>query len=177
MGKIVRFVLILAVALGALAGTAGSAGAASTVTALPRLPGSLQPACVAVQTAGLLQDVDRQSWRTRVRRDAAVRAALAQAKADCAPFPYPVRAEAVRGHDPLKGTLRIACKSGYELSPADQPGDYVITFGALTQESLVTVTRTARTASSYELDYTIQPQTPPRGGMYLEGTCVPRAAG
>lgn len=176
MGKIVRCVVVLALALAVLVGATGYAGAEPAMTGQPRLPGPVGPVCVAVQTAKLLKDVDRQTWRTRAGREAAVRAAIAQAKADCVPSPYPVRVEAVQGRDPVTGTLRIACRSGYELSPADRPGDYVITFGALSPDSLVSVTRTARTANSYEVDYTIQPQTPRGGGMYLVGTCVPAAA-
>jgi hypothetical protein len=177
MGKIVRLVLISALALAALAGTAGYAGATATTTALSRIPDPVQPACVAVQRVRLLKDIDRQKWRTRAGRETAMRAAVAQAKANCAPSPYPVRVEAIQGRDPLHGTLRIDCRYGYELSPADRPGDYVITFGALTPDSIVNVTRTARTANSYELDYTIQLQTPRGGGIYLEGTCVPAATG
>lgn len=59
------------------------------------------------------------------------------------------------------------------MSPTSPPGAYFIRFGALTPDSATSVTRTARTATSYEIDYTIQPQTPAGGGLYLEGTCVP----
>lgn len=148
---------------------------AATSTDSPQRP-ARPSVCVAVQTAQLLKAIDRKAWLTRASRAAAVTDAVALAKSNCVPKPYDVRVEAVQGRDPVSGTLRISCRGGFELSPTSPPGAYVIRFGALTPDSATSVTRTARTATSYEIDYTIQPQTPPGGGLYLEGTCVPAAA-
>jgi hypothetical protein len=132
-----------------------------------------QAACVAIETARLLKQVDHKTWRTRSARDAAMRESISQGRRNCAPATYDVRVEAVQGRDPVRGSLRISCRKGFELSPTSPPGAYIISFGALTPESSTSVTRTARTQTSYEIDYTIQPQTPAGGGIYLKGMCVP----
>jgi hypothetical protein len=165
------------VALTSCAALVGAGGIATATPAVEPLRPAAAPsvACVAAQTVKLLKEVDRRTWRTREARTAAVRAALIQAKKTCAPAPYEVRAEAVQGRDPVSGTLRISCRDGFELSPTNPPGAYWISFGALTPESQASVTRTARTTRSYEIDYTIQLSTPPGGGLYLKGTCVPAA--
>lgn len=174
MNKLVRFSIVLAAMLLTLPVMAGVATSAPMTDALQR---PARPSvCVVVQTAQLLRAIDRQTWLTRASRTAAVRDAIARARSNCAPRPYDVRVEAVQGRDPVSGTLRISCRDGFELSPTTPAGAYFIRFGALTTDSATSVTRTARTATSYEIDYTIQPQTPPGGGLYLEGTCVPGRA-
>jgi hypothetical protein len=88
---------------------------------------------------------------------------------------YAVRMEAVKGQDPESGTLRISCPTGYELSPPTS--EYFITFGAIAPDGYngptSSVTRTLRTATSYEIDYTLDPEAPIGSGIYLVGTCVP----
>ena len=174
MNKFVRPCLVLATMILTLLVATGVATAVSS-TDFPQRP-ARPSLCVAVQTAQLLRAIDRQTWLPRASRAAAVGDAIARARSNCAPRPYDVRVEAVQGRDPVTGTLRISCREGFELSPTTPPGAYFIRFGALTTDSATSVTRTARTATSYEVDYTIQPQTPPGGGLYLEGTCVPVAA-
>lgn len=88
---------------------------------------------------------------------------------------YDVRVEAVKGRDPVSGTLRISCRQGFELSPVDPPGAYWISFGSLdpTAPGYTSVTRTARTPTSYEIHYRMSAELPAGAGIYLEGTCVP----
>lgn len=170
MNKLVRPCLVLATMLLTLI---AASGVASAVTSADATQSPARPSvCVAVQTAQLLKAIDREAWLTRASRAAAVRDAIARGKSNCAPKPYGVRVEAVQGRDPVSGTLRISCRGGFELSPTSPPGAYFIRFGALTPDSATSVTRTARTATSYAIDYTIQQQTPAGGGLYLEGTCV-----
>lgn len=157
-------------------GLAGFTGAASAAPlGVPDVVA--QTICQAQKSAELLRAIDRGVWLSKPAREAALKAIPAQAKAVCAPAAYPVRVDARQGRDPVSGTLRISCRSGYVLSPAEPAGKYWIRFGALSPESSTSVTRTARTVTSYEVDYTILPSTPPGGGLYLEGTCVPQTDG
>jgi hypothetical protein len=173
MNRIARLCIVVVTTAVNVLGVVGVATAAPSMVEDVGIAQAPSAACVIVQSAKLLRDVDRKVWQTRAARDSAVRSAIAQAKSRCLPGPYDVRAEAVQGRGPVTGTLRIACRNGFELSPTTPPGAYSISFGALTPESSTSVTRTARTATSYEIDYTIQPQTPSGGGLYLQGTCVP----
>jgi hypothetical protein len=79
--------------------------------------------------------------------------------------PYTVRVEAIAGVDPVSGTLTVECRRGFVRG--------VTSFGALTTDSLVAVTRTVATPSSYTVDYTMWNTT--SGGMYLQTECL-RAA-
>jgi hypothetical protein len=58
-----------------------------------------------------------------------------------------------------------------------RPESTFITFGAIAPDGYngptSSVTRTLRTATSYEIDYTLDPEAPIGSGIYLVGTCVP----
>lgn len=167
MKPAMRRVLVAVVAALVMAGSSGTASASVPAARVTDV-------CQARQIAHELKKIKASVWVSATARRAAVDAAFAKARVACVQQPYPVRIEARQGRDATKGILRVACRPGYDLSPADPPGRYQLTFGALDQQSRVAVTQTERTSSSYEVDYEILPETPAGGGMFLEGTCVPR---
>jgi len=85
VSKILRLAVVLAMSLAALLGTTSLASAAPPTTAE-----KAYAKCVAEKTVAALKLIDKQTWKNKAAREAAVRAAVEKAKADCKPKPtYP----------------------------------------------------------------------------------------